>query len=48
MTNQDLVNKTRGPNTHTWSGICQIWEVHATPLPGLVERLHEFAKSDGF
>ena len=27
---------------------CQIWEIHATSLAGLVERLHEFPKSDGF
>ena len=33
---------------HTWPRVRQIWEIHATSLPGLVERLHEFPKSDGF
>ena len=30
------------------SGIRQIWEIHATSLPGLAQRLHEFPKSEGF
>ena len=46
-------NLVQGPkflqyHPHTWSGIRQIWEIHATSLPGLFERLHEFPKSDRF
>ena len=49
------VNESRAParlgdpmHWQTWSGIRQIWEIHATSLPGLDERLHEYPKYDGF
>ena len=43
-----MEDELRQDSGHTWSGIRQIWEIHATSQPGQAERLHEFPKSDGF
>ena len=43
-----MEDELRQDSGHTWSGIRQIWEIHATSQPAQAERLHEFPKSDGF